>query len=105
MQTKPLETAAARKAPSGFGSFGNDVGPALNRLSRLPHCFGEGILFVEALQLAAFIELDKMPQCAAGPEQLALGVHALDIGSQSFGHGTTCYNSVVQIVSGSRKNA
>jgi hypothetical protein len=46
-----------------------------------------------------------MPQCAAGPEQLALGVHALDIGSQSFGHGTTCYNSVVQIVSGSRKNA
>jgi len=88
MQTKPLETAAARKAPLGLGSFGNDVGPAINRLSRLPHCFGEGILFVEALPLA---------------EQLALGVHAQDIGSQSFGHGTTCYNSVVQIVSGSRK--
>jgi hypothetical protein len=38
-----------------------------------------------------------------GPEQLALGVHALNIDCQSFGHGTTCYNSIVQIVSESRK--
>jgi hypothetical protein len=75
----------------------------LNGLSRLSDGLGENILFIEALPLTAFIELDKMSQRAAGAEQLPLGVLMLDIGCQSFGHGTKCYNSVVQIVPASRK--
>jgi hypothetical protein len=46
-----------------------------------------------------------MPQCPARPEQLSLGVLALDIGGQSFGHGTMCNNSAMQIVRERVKNA
>lgn len=93
------------KAVSVFGRVGDDVSPVLDGPLRLPDRVGESILLVEKLPLATLVELEKMPQCPARPEQLSLGVLALDIGGQSFGHGTMCNNSAMQIVRERVKNA
>jgi hypothetical protein len=58
----------------------------LDGLPRLTDRLGESLLFIEGFPLAAFVELDEMTQGAARGEQLPLGILALDVDGQGFGH-------------------
>lgn len=58
----------------------------LDGVPGLPNRFGESVLFVERLPLAAFVKLNEMTQRAARGEQLALGILVLDVKREGFGH-------------------
>jgi hypothetical protein len=84
--------------------LGDYVAPVLDGVPGLPNRFGEGVVFVERLPLAAFVKLDEMTQCAARGKQLPLGIFVLDVKRERFGHQMKCCDVVTRSVIKSGKN-
>src|ERR1700761_1972632 len=79
------ESAKARS--SRAVNLTDDTGPLLDGLPSVAHSLGERFFFfIIVAPLPVVVHLDEMRQRPPGAEQLPLGIAALGLNGQGFGH-------------------